>query len=63
MPALRSLDDGLSGRVNAMARDTPWLDGVILCYPTYGVLASAVLLPAGVTVQRRDVGIRSAVTA
>jgi len=41
------MDDRIFTTVNAFARATPWLHGVLLGYATYGLVLFAVLLGCG----------------
>lgn len=50
------LDGALLRDVNAFARDTPWLHGLLSGYATYGVALFAVLLVVGWWTARRDGG-------
>jgi membrane-associated phospholipid phosphatase len=48
------LNETLFDQVNALARATPWLHGVITAYAGYGVVVFALLLGAGWWVARRS---------
>jgi membrane-associated phospholipid phosphatase len=52
MNALHRLDDRLLTDVNDLARHTGWLHGAVLGYATYGLVAFAALLLAGLWLRR-----------
>ena len=52
MNSVRRLDDQVLADINGFARHTGWLHGVVLGYATYGLVLFAVLLLAGLWVNR-----------